>query len=60
VIKQYFINTADPAHDPDKYIALVTKLLDLCNEQRFVMNTCGWVDGFGAVMLQEILKQLPR
>ena len=24
------------------------------------MNTCGWVDGFGAVMLQEILKQLPR
>jgi len=54
------MNTADPAHDPDKYISLVTKLLDLCKEQRFVMNTCGWVDGFGAVMLQEILKQLPR
>ena len=68
VISQTFLNSANPAVDPMRYISVIEEKLReyasySCTQKRLVINTCGWVEGPGAeiqerivVLVQDILQ----
>jgi polynucleotide 5'-kinase involved in rRNA processing len=52
-IASFFFNSADPASDPEVYLESLYALIEKSKglKGKLVVNTCGWVDGFGAVLL---------
>ena len=61
-IKSLFLNSASPASDPDAYLkcvyTLVWKFFEIYrkSETKLVVNTCGWVEGQGALLANQICK----
>ena len=62
VEKEVFLNTADPASDPDLYISVLKLLLNSCKGKDSVLliNTCGWVEGLGAGLISQLVEECSR
>jgi hypothetical protein len=61
-LASYFFGSNTPKHNPARYLRLVTSLAQLAQKERMlrpgplVVNTPGWVRGFGVQLQQEIIK----
>ena len=65
VLKQYFLDSANPAFDFDRYFTTTMTLIEdyksilqTTPKCRLVVNTCGWVEGLGAEFLHGFVDQL--
>ena len=52
-LREVFMNSANPALDPETYLDVITELLEVFqsltgSSKKLIVNTCGWVDGLGA------------
>lgn len=61
VHQRRWFRSADPASDPDRYFSIVTELIQagLQIGRKMVINTCGWVEGLGAHLIEGIAARLP-
>lgn len=59
-MESLFFNSANPATDPDAYLKCAEKLFRkfkesyYTGESKLVVNTCGWVEGLGAQLVNQI------
>ena len=61
-IRQIFLNSPNPAIDPECYLNTIADLVDefvkVEGKKKLIVNTCGWVEGLGAEIQLGILHHI--